>query len=58
MTSAAVDNNNNLRVLNSNHITEITEKPPGPVLPEVQPNVKRAGSISRTISATWYFKFM
>ncbi|XP_057530240.1 uncharacterized protein LOC130808768 isoform X2 [Amaranthus tricolor] len=35
VTSAAVDNNNNLRVLNSNHITEITEKPPGPVLPEV-----------------------
>ncbi|CAO2829766.1 unnamed protein product [Amaranthus hypochondriacus] len=57
-TSAAVDNNNNPRVLNGNHITEITEKPHGRELPQVQPDVKRAGFISRTISATRYFKFL
>lgn len=56
--SGAEENHSTPRVSHGNRVTEITEKPPSPELPETQPNVKSAGLLSRTISATRYFKFM
>lgn len=56
--SGVVENKSSPRVSNGNHVTEITEKPPIPELPATQTNVKSAGLLNRTISATRYFKFM
>ncbi|XP_010682721.1 uncharacterized protein LOC104897533 isoform X3 [Beta vulgaris subsp. vulgaris] len=51
--SGAVENISSPTVSNGTRITHITEKPPGSELPP-----KSAGLLSRTISATRYFKFM
>lgn len=56
--SGVIENKSSPRVSDGNHVTEITEKPPSPELPAPQTNVKSAGLLSRTISATRYFKFM
>ncbi|XP_021745332.1 uncharacterized protein LOC110711260 isoform X1 [Chenopodium quinoa] len=56
--SGAVKNNASPRVSPRCNITEITEKPSSPELPATQPNVKSAGLLSRTISATRNFRFM
>ncbi|XP_057542050.1 uncharacterized protein LOC130820625 [Amaranthus tricolor] len=57
-TSGAYDINSSPRVSNGIQITEITEKPSSPESHAAQSNVKTAGLLSRTISATRYFKFM
>ncbi|KAL2903868.1 Paramyosin [Bienertia sinuspersici] len=56
--SGAVESNPSAKISNGDQVTEIVEKSPSPELPATPNNVKSAGLLSRTISATRYFKFM